>query len=66
LTIPKTAVTLARMKLVSAMLVYLLFAVLLGWGILLAVHKSPGLLLAGAAFYTLLLWRIGCTPQSDH
>jgi len=54
------------MKLVSAMLVYLLFAVLLGWGILLAVHKSPGLLLAGAAFYTLLLWRIGCTPQSDH
>ena len=54
------------MKLVSAMLVYLLFATLLGWGILLAVQKSPGVLLTGVGLYLLLLWRIGCTPQSDH
>jgi hypothetical protein len=54
------------MKLGFAVLVYLMFAVLLGWGILLAVHRSPGLLMAGAAFYLLLLWRVGCTEPKGH
>jgi len=54
------------MKLAFAVLVYLMFGVLLGWGMLLAVHKSFGLLIAGAALYMLMLWRIGCTEQKSH
>ncbi len=54
------------MKLALAALVFLVFGVLLGCGILLAVQKSWGLLAAGVALYSLMLWRIGCTVQKQH
>jgi len=54
------------MKFLLAMLVYLMIAAMLGWGILLTVKGSPWLLLCGIAIYLLLLIKIGCLPKESH
>jgi hypothetical protein len=48
------------MKFVLALLVYIGFGVVLGIGILKAVHGNPWLLIATALVYAGLLVRIGC------
>ena len=54
------------MKLIWVVVVYLLFALLLGWGILLTVHGKPWLLIVGTLIYTILLGKLGCLPKKSH
>lgn len=52
------------MKLLGAILAYLAFALLLGWGILLAVKGSFWLLGVGAVTYLVLFAKMGCLPPA--
>lgn len=54
------------MKLLFAILAYLIMGVILGWGVLLTVTGSWTLLIAGALAYLILLAKIGCLPKSGH
>jgi hypothetical protein len=54
------------MKLIGAMLAYLVIALLLGWGILLAVHGKPWLLVVGSLAFLIAFVRFGCLPKSTH
>jgi hypothetical protein len=54
------------MKLVSAILVYVVIGVILGWGILLAVKGSWWFLIAGVLAYVIAFSKIGCLPKSNH
>ncbi len=56
----------ARMKLLFAILVYLIMGVVLGLGILYAVKGSWAFLIAGVLAYLILLTKIGCLPTSEH
>ncbi len=51
------------MKFLMAVLVYLLMAFFLGWGILQAVHGNFWLLAASFLVYLVLFFRIGCVPK---
>ena len=51
------------MKFVLAILAYLAVAVMLGWGILLAVRGEPWLLLAGFLAYAVAFAKLGCLPK---
>jgi hypothetical protein len=53
-------------KFLLALLVYLVMAVVLGWGILLAVRGEPWLLLASLVAYCVAFAKIGCLPSHDH
>lgn len=48
------------MKLVLSVTVYLLIAALLSWGILLAMHGKPWLLIGGLVAYVLAVAKLGC------
>jgi hypothetical protein len=48
------------MKLTLSFVVYILIALVLGLGILMAVHGSYWLLIASFIFYVLAFARIGC------
>ena len=54
------------MKLVQAILAFLLIGVVLGWGILLLIKGNPWLLLAGVAAYAVAFAKLGCLPQHPH
>ncbi len=56
------------MNLVLAVLAYVLIAVVLGWGVLLAVRGSFWLLIAGFIVYALTFATKGCLAgkQSHH
>jgi len=54
------------MKLLFAILAYLILGAVLGWGILLAVKGSWTLLIAAVLTYVVLLAKIGCLPNSQH
>jgi len=54
------------MKLLLAIVVYLLIGLVLGWGIWLAVHGNWWLLAAGTLAYVILFAKIGCLPKSHH
>ncbi len=54
------------MKLLFAILAYLIMGVILGWGVLLTVKGSWTLLIAGVLAYLILLAKIGCLPKSEH
>ncbi len=51
------------MKFIWAVLAYLLVAVVLGWGILLAVRGEPWLLMIGFLTYAVAFARLGCLPR---
>ncbi len=51
------------MKLIWAILAYLLIAVVLGWGILLTVHGEPWLLIVGFLTYAVAFAILGCLPR---
>ena len=50
------------MKFVLAVLAYLLIAVVLGWGILLAVKGNLWLLIVGFLAYVVAFGKWGCLP----
>lgn len=54
------------MKLFSAVLVYLLIGLLLGWGIMLAMKGSLWLLIAGLVVYVVAFAKFGCLPGKSH
>ncbi|MCX8089401.1 MAG: hypothetical protein N3I86_00470 [Verrucomicrobiae bacterium] len=54
------------MKLLLAIVVYLLISLVLGWGILLAVKGNWWLLAVGTLAYLILFAKIGCLPKSHH
>ena len=51
------------MKLLGAVVTYLLVAVVLGWGILLAVRGNFWLLGTGFLAYLVAFTKIGCLPS---
>jgi hypothetical protein len=53
-------------KFLLALMVYVLMALLLGWGILLAVRGEPWLLLAGLVAYCVAFAKLGCLPGKSH
>ena len=55
---------LRAMKFVAAIAVYLLIALVLGWGILLAMKGSLWFLVAGLVAYILAFAKIGCLPKA--
>ena len=54
------------MKFLLSVLAYLLIAVILGWGILLAVKGNPWLLVVGFLTYVIAFAKIGCLPKQSH
>jgi hypothetical protein len=54
------------MKLLMAILAYLLIAVVLGWGILAAAKGNPWILIAGFIVYAVAFAKIGCLPKKSH
>jgi hypothetical protein len=54
------------MKLVLAIVAYLLISGVLGLGILLAVKGSPWLLIAALVGYIVAFGKIGCLPKKSH
>jgi hypothetical protein len=54
------------MKFLLAILAYLAIALVLGWGILLAVRGNPWLLLIGFLAYAIAFARLGCLPRKGH
>jgi len=54
---------LSRMKLVSATLVYLAFAVAMGIGIVLLMTGKPALLIGAVLVYFALFAKVGCASQ---
>ena len=54
------------MKLCSAVLVYLIMGLILGWGILLTVKGSWWFLIAGILAYIIAVSRIGCQAGKSH
>lgn len=48
------------MKFFMSIVVYLLLAAVLGWGILLMVHGSPWLLIVASLAYVVAFAKIGC------
>ena len=57
---------MTSMKLFSAVLVYLIMGLILGWGMLLAVKGSWWFLVAGILSYIIVVAKFGCLPKSHH
>jgi hypothetical protein len=60
---PQSAAILPAMKLLAATLVYLVFAVLIGWGTVLLMAGKPGLLISAVGIYTVLFAKVGCASH---
>jgi len=54
------------MKLLLAVIAYLVIGLLLGWGILLTVKGEPWLLIAGCLTYGVAFAKLGCLPKKSH
>lgn len=54
------------MKLLLAVLIYLLVGFILAWGIVLAVKGNWWLLAVSTLAYLILFAKIGCLPKSHH
>lgn len=54
------------MKFLLAIIAYLVIALILGCGILLAVKGNPWLLIVGFLAYAVAFARIGCLPRKSH
>ena len=54
------------MKLFSAVVIYLIIGLILGWGMLLAAKGSWWFLIAGFVAYVIAFGKIGCLPKSHH
>ncbi len=54
------------MKFLLVLVVYLVMAFVLGWGILLAVKGEPWLLIVSFLAYAVAFAKIGCLPGKSH
>ena len=54
------------MKLLLAIVAHLVIALVLGWGILLAVKGQPWLLIVGFLAYAVAFAKLGCLPKKSH
>lgn len=54
------------MKFLLAIVAYLGIALVLGWGILLAVKGQPWLLIVGFLAYAVAFAKLGCLPKKSH
>ena len=56
---------LPRMKFILSVVVYLLMALVMCWGILAMIHPGgkPWILLAGIAAYIVVFARVGCASE---
>jgi len=54
------------MKFFAAVLVYLVIALVLAWGIVLLVHGNPWVLAVGLLSYSAGVGVIGCLPKKSH
>ena len=63
LALDRTKAKLSRMKLVSATLVYLAFAVAMGVGIVLLMSGKPALLIGATLVYFAMFAKVGCASQ---
>lgn len=54
------------MKFLLTVAAYLAISGLLGWGILLAVHGNPWLLVVGFLSYVIAVGKLGCLPGKSH
>ena len=55
-----------RVKFISALVVYLIMGFILGWGVLLAVHGKPVLLIVSFLLYAVAFGKLGCLPGKTH
>jgi len=54
------------MKLLFAILVYLIIGLILGWGLLLAAKGNWWFLIVGGLAYAIAFGKIGCLPGKSH
>jgi len=54
------------MKFLLAIIAYLAIALMLGWGILLAIKGEPWLLIVGFLIYAVAFAKLGCLPKKSH
>ena len=54
------------MKFLLAVIAYLVIALVLGWGILLAVKGEPWLLVVGLLTYAAAFAKLGCLAKKSH
>jgi len=57
---------LAAMKLLWAIIAYLIIGIILGWGILAGMKGNWWILAAGFLAYVIAFGRIGCLPKKSH
>jgi hypothetical protein len=62
----QTKANLGGMKLMLAVLAYLVISVILGLGILHAVKGNPWLLIISFLAYAIAFAKIGCLPGKSH
>ena len=53
------------MKLLMAIIAYVVVGLVLGWGMLLAVKGEPWLLIAGLLGYAIAFAKLGCLPRQS-
>ncbi len=53
------------MKLMWAIVAYLVIGLVLGWGILLTVKGEPWLLIVGFLAYAVAFAKLGCLPKNS-
>ena len=54
------------MKFLLGIIVYLIIGLVLGLGMLQAVHGKPWLLVIGLIAYVVAFGKIGCLPKNSH
>ena len=57
---------LSPMKFLLAIIVYLLMAAVLGWGMLLMLKGNPWLLVVSFLAYAAAFSKLGCVPGKSH
>lgn len=54
------------MKLLWAIIAYVVIGIILGWGMILMMKGSPWLLVIGFLAYVVAFGKIGCLPKKSH
>jgi hypothetical protein len=54
------------MKLLWAIIAYLVIGIILGWGLILTMKGNPWLLVIGFISYVVAFGKIGCLPKKSH
>jgi len=57
---------MTRMKLLWAIIAYLVIGIILGWGLILTMKGNPWLLVIGLVAYVVGFGKIGCLPKKSH